>query len=200
MSDLAESSTSVKVDGKQYNRALAEEMARDIELLAKITPKSWAIGDNSALYVDLVVALAMAEPVKHAYFIDARAADSDALRLLEQLGTTPQPDQRQDRVGVVLQQWEPEQLRTLRTAHEAMIRGIVEHSGGSRCQRWRGHNLARFRALEQIVGRELPQPGYIDDLLAWRLQEPESKDLSEDHTFPSIDRELLEYIATGIET
>src|SRR6478735_1845858 len=152
MSDLAESSTSVKVDGKQYNRALAEEMARDIELLAKITPKSWAIGDNSALYVDLVVALAMAEQVKHAYFIDARAADNDALRLLEQLGTTPQPDQRQAREGIIPPDWELDQLSILRPAHEAMIREVVEHSGGSRCQRWREHNMARLRELEQVVG------------------------------------------------
>ena len=40
MSDLAESSPSMTVDGKQYNRALAEEMASDIELLAKIAPES----------------------------------------------------------------------------------------------------------------------------------------------------------------
>ena len=50
MSDLAESSASVTVDGKQYNRALAEEMARDVKLLADLDSTSWAIGAHSGAY------------------------------------------------------------------------------------------------------------------------------------------------------
>ena len=144
--------------------------------------------------------LAIAEPVKHPYLVDTRAADSDAISLIEQTGAVHRLGQQSSHlVGVMAPDWALGQFSTLRAAHEAAIRDVVERSGGSRCQRWREHNMARLRDLEQVVGRPLPQPGYLDELLAWRSQEAGPANLSELESFPAVDRELLEYIADAIE-
>jgi hypothetical protein len=198
MTELSANDEIVTIDGKQYNRLMAEEMARDIELLSTIAPRGWSISDNSSLKIDKPSMLSFAEPIEHGYLFAGEASGEDTSRLVEEYGQAASYSQFPDITRIELPQWDVESLSLLRPGHERAVRTVAEIAPGL-SPSWKWHNMARFRDLEQVVGRSLPQPGYMDDLLVWREQEVDSTDLSGSQSFPSIDQDLLDQIAAGIE-
>jgi hypothetical protein len=171
MSELPVNDEIVTIDGKQYSRLLAEEMARDIEYVSERRPSAWAITPNSALMVGASAFLSSAVPVRHGYLVDADGTSEEVQSLIAAFQTDFRSTAHEHVRALQLPSEDLlSRLTLLRPAHEAAIQHALEYS--QKCNYWRKHDFARTRALEQIVGRALPEPGYAEELRQLQETQP----------------------------
>jgi hypothetical protein len=122
MSDQSDNDEIVTVDGKQYSRLMAEQIALDIDMVHAIKPGCWLIWQNSALIVGNVAFLSFALPLTHGYIIDTTDATDTVRRISKAFGSGRFSTNQPSLVRLKL----PEQgmrsiLRDVRPAHEAAI-------------------------------------------------------------------------------
>jgi hypothetical protein len=184
MSDLPQNDDIVTIDGKQYSRLMAGEMARDIELAHSIRPGVWAVGDNSSLIIGNIAMLSFREPIQHGYLVDSQDAPPEVQGLLDANGSNPGfkhfPTYRYLKLP---KDGLRHSLELLRSAHESVVRQLAADFF-TRCQRWKWHNFDVATLLGEIVGHVIPDPGYADELHelnANRAQDSEDGDFSIEH-------------------
>ncbi len=168
MSDLPVNGDIVTIDGKQYNRLMAEEMARDIELAHSIRPGVWAIGMNTSLIVGNMAFLSFGLPIQHGFLIDTTDTSVEIQELVSKYGNDPEfKDAPSLRFLRLPTEGLSHFLNILRPAHEPVV---SRYSRGffTKCQRWKWHSFENGQMLSRIVGRDLPEPSYAEELRALR--------------------------------
>jgi 5-methylcytosine-specific restriction enzyme B len=165
---IATDETIVTIGGKQYNRLLAEEMARDIGLAHTIRPGVWAIGDNSSLLIGNMAMLSFSEPILHGYLVDSQDVSPEAQALIERYGSDPGfKEDKTYRFLKLPNEGLNQSLELLRPTHEAAVK---KQAGGfyTRCLRWKWHNFEVANLLEEVVGHPIPEPSFAEELRALR--------------------------------
>lgn len=162
MSEMSTDSDIVEIDGKRYNRTMAKEMARDIELAHSIRPGVWAITENTSLVIGNVALLSFCEPVKHGYLVDTDLVPPDLIHLTAKYGHNPRFQNEPTCKFLKLPNAAMKKhIDRLRYAHEPLVQKYSE-GAHTRSRLWKRHDIANFEALVQMVGRSLPTPSYFD--------------------------------------
>ncbi len=164
MSELAADDEIVTIDGKQYSRLMAEEMARDIELAHSIRPGVWAITDDrrARLIVGNSLLMQLAVPNKYMYLVDKSRVRDDSKHWVERFGKPAEFAEEPDSYFVNLElQSLHESLPALRDAHEYYVRKYAEDRY-TKTRVWNKHIPEYVEVLEQIVGKKLPIPAYSE--------------------------------------